>query len=178
MTIRKTNITYSFPSDSEIKALTISPESLPLLPPNSSWNITCDLTLNKGLHLPNQKGKKICDLPIKQQARYLNDCYKTIIDRYNMFGDDKIKCMFIIYEVQSGTLNLHTHANLKIDIKTNEVYSIVKLNDIVKSLGFNKLGTYIEFIKFSENRWDYLMKRETKYPIPFHILEPIAEGEA
>lgn len=170
--IRKTKITYSFPSDSEIKALTISPESLPLLPPISSWNVTCDLTLNKSLHLPNQKCKKIVDLSILQQSRFLIDNYKTIIERYNMFGEDKIKCCFIIYEVQSGTLNLHSHANLKIDIKTNEVYAIVKLNDIIKSLGFNKLGTCVEYIKYDESRWEYLMKRETKYPIPFHILEP------
>ncbi len=170
--IRKTKITYSFPVDSEITALTISPESLPLIPPISFFNVTCDLTLNKSLHLPNQKTRKVLELSIEQQKRFLEDSYRTVLERYNSFGEDNIKCMFIIYEVQPGTLALHAHANFHIDVKTNEEYPLAKLLDITSALGFKRVGSYVSYIKFPESRWEYLLKRNTKYPVPFIILEP------
>lgn len=169
--IRNTKITYSFSRDSDESALTITPESQPLLPHMSSYNVICDLTLNKSMHLPNQKARKIVDLRHKAQAGYLSEMNREIMRRYNAHGADKLIYSFIVYEIQSTTFCVHTHANLKIDIKTTEINAVAKLRDIVLSLGFNPRGICTEYIKNYEDRYAYLLKKATKYDKPFLFLD-------
>ncbi len=140
--------------------------SCPSLPSElySKVNVRCDITLHKGLHKEGQKLRKIVDLTLEKQRQFLKNKMLDIINRYNVYGQDQIKEGYACYEVQKTSCNVHSHSALQIDIATNPDYAIVKLKDIVKSMGFKIEHCEISFIKDNDSSHNYIMKKQTKVP--------------
>lgn len=156
---------YSFPSDKSL-TITLGNEYQELVEA-SGYNVTCDLTLHKGLYIGNKRGKRVLDLRLNKQRRFLRDTVYKIIERYNIVhavDTDTIEKAISVYEVQTRTGAVHCHTNFKINIGSNPSFALVKLKDIVKSLGFHSAGVFIEFIKDPLARRLYLLKSDTKYP--------------
>lgn len=168
---KKIPFNYTIGADGE-RDLTISPDAPPI--PWDKFNIMLDLTLNRSMHLPNQRARKIVDLDLSKQRQFLFDSYIKIIERFNSYGKDKITDAFTIYEIQSKTYNVHSHCNVSVCVHTNHENVIAKLRDIAKSIGFLPVGFCIEFIKYPDERRQYLLKPATKYEKPFHLMKTTA----
>lgn len=151
-------VKYTAPSDDS--ALTISLDgATPLL--CSNWII--DLTLSKGMHLPGMKGRKLFDVDYKTQRRFLTDAYKNLFERIETCNI-KIDYAFIVYEIQKGTLNVHSHANVCLKTDHDDLFVQRVIIDILKHMQFKREGIYIQGIMKPEDRKNYLLKKDTKVP--------------
>lgn len=171
-------IPYSFRPHDQSLTISVAPEHEDILY-EAGYNVACDLTLCRSQHLDGRRGQRVIDLPLRKQRKFFTDKIYQIINRYNgSFGEceDKIEKAIVVFEVQPKTGHCHVHSNFKITCGTNSTFALVKLKDIVKSIGFNPMGVYIEYIKDPLARKVYLYKQETKYPS--YLLHFYHLGEA
>lgn len=147
-------------SPSDDSALTISLDG-DILCSSANWCI--DLTLSKGQHLPGSKGKRLFDLDYKKQRKYLLWAYNELVDRLATCNIH-VNHLVIVYEIQGGTLNVHSHANACINTPHEDLFVQRAVIDILKHMGFNRHGVYIQGIKHPEERNAYLLKKATKLP--------------
>lgn len=161
---------YKIPFITDREAGITLPCQIPALPDTmeevfgNSYQLRLDLTLNKSLMLPNTK-QRVVDQSIKKQRSYLTKIISDIVQRYNAFGStETITKIFTVFEVQPTSGNVHTHSHVHIAHASNDAYALVKIRDIVKSLGFKPERCEISQIRSHTDSWKYLKKADTKYP--------------
>jgi len=131
---------------------------------DSDYDITCDLTIAKGMRA-SKKGQLLSELGPKEQRRYFSGVIKNIIDTANgPFTHTKIVKVLQVFEVQPSTSNIHTHVNFKLNEGRYMDAFMADLKHIVRKLGFNMAGVYIAWIKYPLERLRYMLKDVTKYP--------------
>lgn len=89
----------------------------------------------------------------------------------------KIRQIYMVFEVQVDTRQLHCHANMEFDNDTFIEYNIVVIKRALERVyKLRNVGTYVYPIKNAYDRLQYLLKVRTKQPGFLVHFERCADG--
>lgn len=158
---------HKFTLDGDRISLTRSPS--PGTTPED-YDLMIDLTLNKSQHSEGKLSKRILDCSLERQRRYLLENYYDMLTKINIFERHfSISHIFVVYEIQCKTGNVHSHANIKIDCNPNyHEYAQATLSKYLAHRGFRQFT--VQYIKYPLERWNYIMKAQSKFPNVVHTV--------
>lgn len=153
------------------KPLTIS------LPPNIEkelslihWDLTCDITLNKSMYIDRTK-LRVTEQNWVQQRRFLLSIYESFPEV--LIDGSELAEIFIVFEIQANTNNIHAHSNVRFHKIVNEIYVQGFLRNLVCKAGVKI--PFIQYIRYPKERFEYIMKSYSK--LPSHVYHSVKESE-
>lgn len=153
---------FSWGSDADLTIL-LPPNIAPLIE-RFDYNIIVDLTLHSGLYQSKKSKRRIVEKNWCGQRKYLLDTINDILCR-ETFGSSDFEEAFTIFEIQEKTNNIHCHSSIKVSNVNSISTTLGYIKRYLKKMGFKQYC--VEYIKYPEQRRDYVLKKQTK--LPFYV---------